>query len=83
MRINLVFIFILHFSACPDKRQYNDEARLCPLSASVMNRCMNLKKLQADGGKLDTQSVFVNETHTDTHTFCASTGLICMQINLR
>lgn len=60
LRINLLFIFTFHFSACPDKRQHNDEARLCPLSASVMNRCMNLKKLQADGGKLYTQSLFVN-----------------------
>ena len=39
----------------------------CPLSASVMNRCMNLKEPQAEGGKLYKQGFFVNYTHTHTH----------------
>lgn len=48
----------------------------------ICDEHMNLKKLQADRGKLHTQSFFVN--YTQTHTlYCVSTGLICMQINLR
>lgn len=60
LRTNLIFFPLSFLPACPHKRQYNDEPRLCPLSASAMNGCMNFKRLQSDRGKLYTQSFFVN-----------------------
>lgn len=69
------FIF-LHVQTSVSKK-VNPDSIIC-----ICDEHMYLKELQADRGKLHTQSFFVNYTHTHT-LFCVSTGLICMQINLR